>query len=210
MSERETGQPGSAVAGPEEAKRFGKERADAFMASLPPELAEREDKLPAMLRATNASKRSKLVKIYQLADEISAVRNPFVACGRGCAHCCHMSIRLTSAEAERLGSAIGRPPAKLSRTRNRAPQEFDGRPCPFLAADRSCSIYEHRPLACRTHASFEADNAKCHPTVMNDHQVALVNFSGLDEALFDVSGGSGGLVMADIRDFFPDGPAPLA
>jgi uncharacterized protein len=203
MSDERPGAPARALTYGEGAKKFGKGRAQAFMASLPADLAAREDKLPSLLRATNASRKSKLVKIYQLADEISAAREPFVACGKGCSHCCHMSIRLTSVEAERLGSEIGRAPARLAATKEREPEAFDGVPCPFLGSDHSCTIYAHRPLACRTHASFEADNSKCHPDVMNDDKVMLVNFSGLDEALFEVSAGVNGLVMADIRDFFP-------
>jgi Fe-S-cluster containining protein len=182
---------------------FGKGRAQSFIASVSPDLVAREAKLPETLRAENSSRRSKLVKIYRIADELSVAREGFVACGKGCSHCCHMSIQLTSAEAERLGAQIGRPPKKVASTIKADKKAFDGLPCSFLAVDHSCSIYPHRPLACRTHASFEADNTKCHPSMMDDHTVSLVNFSGLEQALFDVSSGSGELLTADIRDFFP-------
>jgi Fe-S-cluster containining protein len=36
------------------------------------------------------------------------------------------------------------------------------RPCPFLVAGR-CSIYERRPIACRTHFSFEETPDNCDP-----------------------------------------------
>ena len=184
---------------------FGKAKAKSFIASIPPDLEARETKLPETLRAENSSKRSKLVKIYRIADEISALREGFVACGKGCSHCCHMNIKLTSTEAERLGAQIGRVPLKITSTVQADEKAYNGTPCPFLAIDHSCSIYAHRPLACRTHASFEVDNKKCHPSVMDDHTVALVNFSGLEEALYDVSDGPGGVVLADIRNFFPSG-----
>ena len=177
-------------------------RRSAFIAAIPPGVVEAEDKLPSVVRAMNSAPRSKLQRIYQVADDIAAAREPFVACGRGCASCCHMNVSLTKAEAERLGAAIGRKPAAIPRSISHALDKFAGYACPFLDGADVCSVYKHRPLACRKHASFFVNASPCHPSVMNEVKVPNVGFSGLDEALFAV-GDPGAPVVADIRDFFP-------
>ena len=180
-----------------------RERREAFVAAIPVTLREAEDRLPKFVAELNASTRSKLQKIYAIADELSKVREPFVACKDGCASCCHMNVSLTAAEADRLGQAIGRRPATLSRTIKRSNDNFAGQPCPFLDAGHRCSIYAHRPLACRKHSSFFEDDAACRPDVMNDLEVPMLNFTGLDVALFRASDEKSDPVLGDIRDFFP-------
>lgn len=175
-----------------------------FVAAIPSSVVEAEDRLPGVVRAMNASSRSKLQRIYQVADVLSKVREPYVACGKGCASCCHMNVTITKVEAERLAKAAGRKAASLGRTIHHPQKKFAGLPCPFLDAQGVCSVYADRPLSCRKHASFFESACACHPSVMNEIEVPQVAFSGLDEALFDVSSDGGLPVLADIRDFFPD------
>jgi Fe-S-cluster containining protein len=184
-----------------------RERREAFVAAIPVTLRQAEDRLSKVVVELNASARSKLQKIYTIADELSKVREPFVACKDGCASCCHMNVSLTAAEANRLGQAIGRRPLNLLRTIKRSLDHFAGQPCPFLDAGHRCSIYAHRPLACRKHSSFFEDDAACQADVMNDLEVPMLSFSGLDAALFHVSDKKSDPVLGDIRDFFP-GSAP--
>ena len=178
-----------------EARRAG------FMSAIPPELLDAEDKLPAQVRSLNAATRSKLHRIYQVADDLSNVRGPFVACKKGCASCCHMNVSITKAEAERLAKASGKSMARIAAAPRHARDKFAGKPCPFLDSQGACSIYVDRPLSCRKHSSFFESASACDPRVMNSIEVPLVAFSGLDEALFAASGVDGALV-ADIRDFF--------
>lgn len=114
-----------------------------------------------------------------------------------------MNVTITSAEAERMGKAIGRKPVSISRSLRRSREYFAGQPCTFLSNDGACSIYGDRPLSCRKHASFFEDAAPCRPEVMNDIEVPQVRFSGLDQALFAASADLGEVILADIRDFFP-------
>lgn len=188
---------------------FAASRRGAFMAALSRETVEAEDKLPAIVGSMNASSKSKLQRIYVVADKLSEARAPYVACGKGCASCCHMNVSLTREEAERLGAAIGRRPVAISRPVAHSLDKFAGMPCTFLDEQGSCGIYAHRPLSCRKHASFFANASPCHPSVMNDSEVPTVNFSGLDDALFAVSGGRVSAIVADIRDFFPKSPAAV-
>ncbi len=180
-----------------------KARRSAFMEGIPRATLDAEDKLPAVIAGINASTRSKLNRIYLVANEISEWRAPFVACGEGCSACCHMNVSITSAEAERIGLAIGRRPAAVRGSAEHAIDKFAGKPCPFLDGVDACSIYADRPLACRKHASFFQNDRACQADLMHAVDAPLVSFSGLDEALFAVSADRGKVVLADIRDFFP-------
>src|SRR6185369_7371561 len=106
-------------------------RRTAFTAAIPKTVLDAEDRLPGAIAGLNASTRSKLHRIYILADKISEIRAPFVACTRGCAFCCHMNVTITSAEAERLGKSIGRKPVSISRSLCRSREHFAGQPCTF-------------------------------------------------------------------------------
>jgi Fe-S-cluster containining protein len=79
------------------------------------------------------------------------------------------------------------------------------RPCPFLKDD-ACSIYEFRPMVCRTHMSFEATNELCRPDNPNkDRKIPQINrdtsYPGAMKAYAELAAryGKG---CADIRDFF--------
>ena len=88
------------------------------------------------------------------------------ACARGCSHCCHMWTALRAPEALFLKSSI--PPARREELKSAVavahaetgPLSYDERfglvrPCPLLHDDE-CSLYEARPIACRTTASADA------------------------------------------------------
>jgi Fe-S-cluster containining protein len=171
-------------------------------AIVPKDLMNREDHLPEALRDFNASPRSKLRRIYAVMEEISQARSEFVACGKGCADCCRINIGITSLEAVQIAAATGRQLAPVGRSTSHPTEEFYGKACPFLA-DNVCTIYEDRPLACRKHASYYVTNSACSAENKGNKDFPLLSYSGLDTALFMVSGARAQPVMADIRDFFP-------
>ncbi len=115
-----------------------------------------------------------------------------------------MNLSITAVEAERLARASGRRKMPLVSTVDYAPDEFSGRPCPFLDGQGICSVYEDRPLSCRKHASFFTSDIACHLLVMHQIEVPMLRFGGLDETLFTLSGDKVPPVLADIRDFFPE------
>lgn len=177
-------------------------RREAFLATLPAALLDLEDALPGIVAKAPGSKRAKLKRIYLAMDQISKVREPFVACGKGCADCCRMNISISKLEARTISDATGRPFVELLGSVAHPDEEFVGVPCPFLA-DEACSIYEHRPLACRRHASFHSSAAWCKPDVLLEKTVPLVGFGGIDRAFVETSVDKRQLVLADMRDFFP-------
>ena len=99
------------------------QRQMAFFEALPKALRDEEDAIPAVIRAMNASPRSKLQRIYRLADAFMEHRESFVACKKGCADCCHMNITISTEEAARIGAASQRVIKTLLRVANTTAQE---------------------------------------------------------------------------------------
>jgi uncharacterized protein len=79
-----------------------KARASAFIASIPQDLADREDLIGEEILRENSSGKSKLGKLYRLVEELGEAVKPFIACGKGCSACCRMNVTISSMEAERL------------------------------------------------------------------------------------------------------------
>ncbi len=103
---------------------------------------------------------------YQKIDATShELRNIPIACGQGCSHCCIIWVGVSAPEAihaARLvaamgGSAIAKVRAANEFTKQFAFEERDQHPhdCPMLH-NNSCTIYEHRPQACRQAVSGDA------------------------------------------------------
>ncbi len=179
-------------------------RRAALIAVLPAELKDREDALPARIRADNASAQSKLGRIYALVDEFSAYRAPYVACQQGCSDCCRMNVQISNLEAARIAAATGRRARPLARSVRHDDGKFAGQACPFLV-EGSCSIYEYRPYVCRNHASFDVDAFWCEPGRMQTVKLPMLELSGAKQALVEVLRQTKQPLLADIRDFFPSG-----
>ena len=136
------------------------------------------------------------------------------ACRRGCAHCCHLQVAITSAEAKLIGDATGLAPSRpanafhlkdaatesdLAQHWRQAEQRVAGAACPFLKDDE-CTLYEQRPFACRTHLSLDDDALLCQliagvkvPVPYADSRAVCGLFLAAQPAK----------VLADIREFFP-------
>lgn len=177
-------------------------RMEGFKASLSVDALAREDSLPETLLSVNASAKSKLRRIYAMSDELANDRAPFIACKKGSANCCRMNVMISSLEAEQIARASGRKAMTVAKPRQHPIGTFDGMDCPFLI-DSVCSVYEDRPLVCRSHASYYATNFACDTVNMPITDAPIVEFTGLTKALAMVSAAKGYAMFADIRDFFP-------
>lgn len=88
-----------------------------------------------------------LDKVDTKAEEIFARREGDVACRKGCADCCAPGLSVLPVEAFAIEAALE---ARMGAGDSGLPQGNEQR-CAFLDPDGACSIYEVRPLLCRTH-----------------------------------------------------------
>ena len=154
------------------------------------------------LSATVGYKHRKLISIVSNIGEIAAKVTP---CKKGCSHCCKMAVAMTSYEANVIGNHIGVPPAPVVTDLNNLEsfaEEHIGKPCPFLKKSE-CSIYEVRPIACRTHFNLSSYPALCDLIDHPGNSVPNLNLNTLWNAQMQIYAADS--EFGDIRDFFPDG-----
>jgi hypothetical protein len=84
-----------------------------------------------------------------------------VSCKEGCGACCHLEVFISEDEADLLAKLIqeqkipiDRPRLEEQASRDLKSPLWSGMPrkdnrCIFLAEGENCTIYNHRPLACR-------------------------------------------------------------
>ena len=87
--------------------------------------------------------------VHQLHDDVSAD----IDC-LSCANCCRsLGPAIYDKDIERIAKALRMKPSDVVTTYLRIDEDgdyvFQSMPCPFLMADNYCSVYEHRPKACR-------------------------------------------------------------
>lgn len=125
---------------------------------------ERINQTLADIVRENASVKSRRRKVITIANRVKTALEPYVACKAGCTHCCHMNTMIYEHEAVRLAEVTGRKMVRLPyRPLDQVALEgtrFNGRPCTFLVENK-CSVYEDRPLVCRTHHSLREDVSHC-------------------------------------------------
>lgn len=83
-----------------------------------------------------------------------------ITCSKGCSFCCNSEIALSSFEASYIFSCIKQfnlpvnyaQLVKLNSVENINDLTFSQRTCPLLTKDKTCGVYERRPLICRIHS----------------------------------------------------------
>ena len=119
------------------------------------------------LSAPTAGKRISWLR--KAADRFAANLVPVSACRSGCAHCCHIGVAITKAEATRiaketgvsLNAAAGMSVEAMRELSPQSPDVFGG-PCTFLDHQtQRCSIYDNRPLQCRLLFNLDEDDLLC-------------------------------------------------
>lgn len=148
---------------------------------------------------------AKLAKIYEIVGRLDKWKTGVTPCKRGCSGCCHMNVQISGIEARYIERKTRHKAVALTDSIQHDITEFEGQACPFLK-DRACSIYEHRPHACRMHMTFDADSYWCQPGRLNQATLAFVNSKevALAVAMLEIEQvGNERACGADIRDFFP-------
>lgn len=173
---------------------------------------------PLLRAAKNArSVAARVLWLQRAASAWAKPLEPLAACARGCTHCCHIPVAITDVEARLIGEKIGRPPAAISGAPSLSevlaggvvlpgtPVSTDryASPCPFLRGDE-CSIYQHRPIACRTQVNLDVDARLCELRPGVEPKVPYADATVLKAAYVMAQPAAR---WADVRAFFP-APAP--
>lgn len=125
-------------------------------------------------------------KIDTAARAIAARRASDLACTRGCSSCCVAGLEVLSVEAFALQEHLdahgpSRPPAPSPGS------------CAFLDEDGACTVYEARPVLCRTHGLplrlAEPRTGARAFRVLEDVEVCALNFTEAKPAPADVLDG---------------------
>lgn len=159
-------------------------------------------KLPHLPR--NIDHRAK--RMIAIADEMASFVAPWSGCKKGCGHCCHQAVAISSWEAERIAEATGKTisyfePHPIDGTLQKVLMEkFTKEPCPFLV-DSQCSIYDVRPLVCNMHFSLADDDFPCDIINNQGARVPYYNFQEL-HFLTMLMFMSADCKYGDIREFF--------
>jgi Fe-S-cluster containining protein len=192
----------------EQTRQYANIKLDEFFNSVTPELKAHVVSLPK--RITNISARPviRLKEVLNTADQIFDHAGKFAACARGCGHCCYVSVPITQFEARFMGDNLNIKPIELKQSIKHELSEFSSHtPCPFLV-NSECSIYEYRPLTCRMHMNFDVDNYWClHENWQKpEAEIPRPTIQPLIDA-YHMTISNVEPIMADIRDFFPQGGA---
>lgn len=105
-----------------------------------------------MIRETLAQYRDLQKRVDEKFAEIHRAQAEHMACRSGCHSCCKPDLTLSLLEAEAIRSYLAEHPETAARAQQaEAEDPFRGKRCSFLAATGDCTIYEARPLVCRSH-----------------------------------------------------------
>jgi hypothetical protein len=117
------------------------------------------------------------------------------ACREGCSLCCRLHLTLFPIEAARVGEALKSLPVEMQDRVRAQADRADA--CPLLVDDR-CSVYESRPMICRSHGlpiKIEEERDTC---PLNFTQPPLLDELP-DDAILDVDGVNTLLAAINLR-----------
>lgn len=107
-------------------------------------------------------------------------------CRAGCSWCCYEQLQVHILDAVAVAASLSAPLDYQLETRTSSEVKRIFRACPFLSEEKTCSVYEHRPLPCRAHHSVDVD--RCRQAVENqdpERQVPMhirtYSFAGLPQ-----------------------------
>ena len=166
----------------------------------------RADQVCALMRVFHAhvvesQQRGSLTKLFafvfdSLARTDRAGPKDMIQCSKGCSHCCHMWVSVSAPEALVLAARLrteGRDLAPiLAKAKLTQDMDFDARgrfvaPCPLLGDDHGCSVYDARPLACRTATSADADVCRRAYLELSDEDIPQPMFFLAERAAYAIA-----------------------
>lgn len=142
--------------------------------------------------------------IDQIMHKASLIEK--TTCGVGCSFCCHDSIMVSDLEANYIikkmkESSITPNRGRLkrqSRAKDFKTLKWKDKACSMLGDDGLCTIYEHRPIVCRTHNSIDIVS-KCDKRIDPNSSVKeyrILESEAINASMYLVTGASS---MSDIK-----------
>lgn len=153
------------------------------------------------MAASSSTSGKRVLWLQKAAQTLADVYGPHAACRKGCAHCCHIAVKITQAEALFIGRHIGRRPRDREQLGPEPAMQGYESPCPFLV-NAACSIYEWRPMVCRSHLNLDKDDLLCRLLPGVSVPVPYLDTRLLALAAADTLGVT--QPIADLRQWFPD------
>jgi Fe-S-cluster containining protein len=149
-------------------------------------------------------------KVEQYNEEVFSdpIVKENISCKKGCSACCHTQVSATQDEAILLADLIKKG-HKIDWTRFHKQKQVGNshadwyklshadRGCIFLDSEKGCSIYEHRPLVCRTN-NVISSTKNCDTTLINTPTINLINTFKSDMVTHAAFSKSNGGVMPKI------------
>ncbi|PIK14990.1 YkgJ family cysteine cluster protein [Halobacteriovorax sp. JY17] len=147
------------------------------------------DVIKKIKKLSSPSRRARFVhkevnrKITELFKDSAVERN--VSCREGCSACCHTQVSISDDEAQLLHKIVqDGHKIDLERLKNQSKASkssatwyrlsYQERACIFLDENKSCSIYDSRPMVCRTN-HVVGDPKDCSTEDGLEHSVKLLN-----------------------------------
>lgn len=135
--------------------------------------------------------RALLEKVTKKFDEIYARNRDRLSCGRGCSSCCVANLTVFEVERENIRNFISSHDGlKAELLRIERADVHSSQKCSFLDGAGGCSIYEARPVVCRSHGApvfVKTETDKSHRDVcplnftdLKIDQIEAENFINLD------------------------------
>ena len=146
---------------------------------------------------------AKVIRLRHIAGQWSTVFSSKTACSSGCSHCCHLAVMVPRSEAKLMAKVMGikvtEPAAVLDLEGANDAMAYLGVPCTFLV-DNRCSIYDHRPMMCRTLVNMDSVDTLCRIVKGVDVPVPYLNTLEMKAYFAYLTQTE---QFADIREWFP-------
>lgn len=157
-------------------------------------------------------------RLLELVERASKIIQPSTPCKKGCSYCCYMAVGISEQEAEIIAKHTGRPMRSgltlkafvneqnirtFSEYQERVVSRHRGVRCTFLGDEGECTIYEVRPLACRTNFNLSDTPDVCN-LELGPQDVPNINLTPFWMAHGMIHGGDNpeDARFGDIRDYF--------
>jgi len=169
----------------------------AAVQNIPQRLITKAENFCERIQVSKGDPLKKLHVLYDFMNEIYGQANGYIACRKGCNHCCHYNVVVTELEVQFIekNSTIKRNEKDLTSP------DFHGTPCPLLEKG-ICTIYEARPFACRRRVAMTESSFWCKPDIVHDHELPMIHFEEIDKSFDLIVLHSRLIKSADIREFF--------